>query len=130
MEDKLFLNIASSTFLILVSVFLVTNLNKTSYKPAKATKSYADKNVIVRGLVAQNNRDCVTDSACFLRIIKEDKTINVVYKTANFVCKNPLALIQGAAVKNGEKVEVFGYQYSKDLISICESSEYYIQKQN
>lgn len=131
MEERGFLNIVSSAFLIIVSMFLISSINsKNNYKAAKAANAPLDKSVKVQGIVAENNMDCTIDGACFLRLLVGNQAVSVVYNLGKAECVNTRSAYEGASICKGDKVEAFGYQHSQDLVSTCEFPEYYIKKLN
>lgn len=91
--------------------------------------------VTIKGLVLENNKGCVVDTHCYLRIQHGDQETRVVYDYGEWPpCLNTEAGDQGFEMKKGDEVEVFGIYKEPELpsgnpyISTCDSPDYYIRK--
>jgi len=84
----------------------------------------------ITGTVLANNFGCAGDAACFLAVeANGDGVVNVTYQVSEEECLS-VSSQHGYNVREGQKVEVYGKNYSSDLMSTCESANYYIKTIN
>lgn len=89
-----------------------------------------DDTVIVKGVVVENVKDCVTDLDCYLVVKADKEEVNVIYSpTRGTPCLNTKPGDEGIELKKGDEVEVFGKftGSAKIWISTCDSKDYYIR---
>jgi hypothetical protein len=90
----------------------------------KALKEGCEVTLVGEVLGREKRPEGVYDSDLALRVSTADYgSVNVVY-SAFRLCHNEV----GAAVKEGDRVEVHGKVIGRDRITVCSSKDYYIKK--
>lgn len=94
----------------------------------RALDTDGDSKILFSGRVVENVRGCEVDVACILRIDVDGLQTNVVYHFGEWPpCENPAATRQGAAVREGELIEVYAGIVDGDELTTCTSPEFYIR---
>ena len=90
----------------------------------KVLKEGCEVTIAGKVLGREKRPEGVADSDLALRVSTADYgVVNVVY-SAFRLCHNEV----GAAVKEGDRIEVHGKVIGKDRITVCLSKDYYIKK--
>ena len=95
----------------------------TREEPAKGEE------IVIIGIVRENNLSCSVDAACFLRILTNGREVRVIYHFGEYPrCLNETAVDFGLQAMAGDELEVFGRVKAGNEISTCEKMDYYIRK--
>ncbi len=84
-----------------------------------------ERNVLIEGLVVENNRGCERNGECYLRLQLDGKEIITIYDYGKERhCLNEEAAAQGKEIAEGDQVEVFGWITGDDEVSTCDWEGY------
>ncbi len=83
------------------------------------------RNVLIEGLVVENNRGCERNGECYLRLELDGKEIITIYDYGKERhCLNEEAAAQGKEIAEGDQVEVFGWITGDNEVSTCDFESY------
>ena len=87
------------------------------------------EDIIVTGLVTENDTSCIADGLCILKLNTKSGEINVLYNPGRspMPCINAGVTERTLKIKNGDKVEIRGKVVSADSLSTCDSKMFYIK---
>ena len=86
-----------------------------------------ERNVLIEGLVVENNRGCERNGECYLRLELDGKEIITIYDYGKERhCLNEEAAAQGMEIAEGDQVEVYGWITGDSEVSTCEWEGYRI----
>jgi hypothetical protein len=94
----------------------------------------ADSTTTIIGDVASNETGCMNDGGrpeCFLGLRVGKDTVFVIYNRAQGFCGNEMAATDGAKIRPGTIVKVYGFyqlRNNKNTVQTCQSNSYYIKE--
>ena len=84
-----------------------------------------ERNVLIEGLVVENNRGCERNGECYLRLEVDSKEIITIYDYGKERhCLNEEAAAQGKEIAEGDQVEVYGWITGKNEVTTCDWEGY------
>ncbi len=84
-----------------------------------------ERNVLIEGLVVENNRGCERNGECYLRLQLDGKEIITIYDYGKERhCLNEEAAAQGKEIAEGDQVEVYGWITGDNEVSTCDWEGY------
>ena len=127
---RIIAGVALTLVLIIVggACWLLSRLGDPPVVVSEVNAKNIERNVVIEGLVVENNRGCERNGECYLRLELDGKEIITIYDYGKEGhCLNEEAAAQGKEIAEGDQVEVFGWITGKNEVSTCDWEGYGIR---
>ena len=120
--------IALVIIIVAGACWLLSRLGDPPVVVSEVNAKNIERNVVIEGLVVENNRGCERNGECYLRLEVDSKEIITIYDYGKERhCLNEEAAAQGKEIAEGDQVEVYGWITGKNEVTTCDWEGYGIR---
>ncbi len=114
-------------YIVIIGLQLVLSLVVSGC--AQTTYLVVGDNIKIKGMVTENEKSCIVDGRCSLKIDSGDREILVIYNTGYtpYPCINYEITNMALQINQGDKIEAYGKVIEENTISTCDIKDYYIK---